>query len=254
MRSPRLLRVARIARVARLAAGLAATVAITATGFVVACGSSSTDDGPAAANDSGMNAIEASAPADGGDRPDDEGDATFTTHADAGCPLKFQGPKIGSMAVSVPRAGTTSVPWTTPEAARTVDNAFAHASLDLDQGSEHLRVTGYGFTIPPAASIKGVVVELKRKGNNQIVDGNIELWLDGMPSSRPKFVASGWPIATGTHHYGQEIDTWGDDLSPALVGRNGFGTEIYALRRVDAGTGPAEADVESLLVTIWYCE
>jgi hypothetical protein len=111
-----------------------------------------------------------------------------------------------------------------------------------------------GSTCPANVTIKGVVVELKRQGANKIVDGNIELWLDGNPSSRPKFVASGWPVAIGTHHYGQEIDTWGDDLTPALVAKPGFGTEIYALRRVDAGTGPVEGAVESLLITIWYCE
>ena len=47
---------------------------------------------------------------------------------------------------------------------------------------------------------------------------------------------------------------FGDDLSPELVAKSGFGTEIYALRRVDAGTGPATGEVESLLTTLWYCE
>ena len=135
-----------------------------------------------------------------------------------------------------------------------MNGAYAHADVDVDQQTELLRVTGYGFNLPASVTIKGVVVELKRQGANKVVDGNIELWLDGMPSSRPKFVASGWPIAIGTHHYGQEVDTWGDDLTPALVGKPGFGTEIWARRREDAGTGPAPADVESLIITIWYCE
>jgi hypothetical protein len=231
--------------------GVLGAVAV-AVAVVVACSSSSAGDG-GSGNDAGNAGSDGGSP-DSGNPGDDDGDAGFTTNADAGCPLEFQGPKSGSVAASVPRAGSTSVAWSDPEKALTVDGMFAHVMLDVDQASEHLRVTGYGFSIPEAASIKGVVVELKRQGNNQIVDGNIELWLDGVPSSRPKYVASGWPVAIGTHHYGQEIDTWGDDLSPELVGRAGFGTEIYALRREDAGTGAVEGDVESLLITIWYCQ
>lgn len=232
---------------------LTAIAGVTMAGFVVACGSSS-DDAPPAGDDGGMALGDARFATDSSEPPDDESDAQFMTHADAGCPLKFQGPKAGTIAESIPRTGSPGVAWTNPGGGRNVDGMYASASLDIGQGSEHLRVTGYGFNIPPTVTVHGVVVELKRKGNNQIVDGNIELWLGGMPSDRPKFVASGWPTNLGTHHYGQEVDTWGNDLPPDLVNRNDFGTELYALRRQDAGTGPVSADVESLLITIWYCE
>lgn len=233
-----------------IAAVLGATAA---AGVVFGCGS---DGGSGIAADDDGGTRDGAADLDSSDPPDhDEGDAPFMSHADAGCPVKYAGPSPGTVATSVPRAGAAgAVAWTTPEGALKVDGQFASAMLDNDQASEHLRVTGYGFALPPSVTIKGVVVQLKRKGQNAIVDGNIELWLDGKPSDRPKFVASGWPTAIGTHHYGQEVDTWGNDLTPELVGRPGFGTEIYATRRVDAGTGPVAAEVESLLITIWYCE
>jgi hypothetical protein len=187
-----------------------------------------------------------------------EGDADggiFMAGNDAGCPVKYAGPNPGTIAESIPRPNATGgIPWQNPRNALTVNGAFAHADLSDNQQSELLRVTGYGFNLPATVTIKGVVVELKRQGANEIVDGNIELWLDGVPSSRPKYVATGWPVAIGTHHYGQEVDTWGDELTPAMVGKPGFGTEIWARRREDAGTGPAPADVESLIITIWYCE
>ena len=225
--------------------------------LAVACGGS--DGGSAAIGDEGGTTTDGGTGGTGGDGGSPaEGDtdgAVFMAGNDAGCPVKYVGPKPGTIAQSIPRPGATGgIPWQTPMNALTVDGAFAHADLDVDQQSELLRVTGYGFDLPPTVTIKGVVVELKRQGANKIVDGNIELWLDGMPSSRPKFVASGWPVAIGTHHYGQEVDTWGDDLTPALVGKPGFGTEIWARRRDDAGTGPVSADVESLLITIWYCD
>lgn len=219
-----------------------------------ACGSDTAGSIPD--GDAGTGGDDGATAGDTSEPPDDEQtDGPFMSHADAGCPLKFAGPNPGTVATSVPRAGAaTSIAWETPENALTVDGLFARAVLDDDQQSEHLRVTGYGFALPANVTIKGVVVQLKRKGENAIVDGNIELWLDGAPSDRPKFMASGWPRAIGTHHYGQEVDTWGNDLTPEIVGKPGFGTEIYAKRRVDAGTGPIAAEVESLLITVWYCD
>jgi hypothetical protein len=238
-------------RALRLVITAAALAGAVTGGFVVACGgtdggSGVTDDGGGSGSDGGG--------VDASPSPDEETDgAPFMAHQDAGCPLKYS-TKPGTVATSVPRAGATGKAWDNTAGALKVDGTYAQDVLTDGEQSELLRVTGYGFAIPAAATIKGVVVELKRQGDNKIVDGNIELWLDGAPSDRPKFVASGWPTKIGTHHYGQEIDTWGNDLSPGLVGRPGFGTEIWAKRREDAGTGPATAAVESLIITIWYCE
>ncbi len=229
------------------AIGLAAA----AFGLAVACGGS--DGGNPVIGEEGGG----SGDGDGGGLPG-EGDTDggiFMAGNDAGCPVKFAGPSPGTIAESIPRPGASGgIAWKNPMNALTANGAYAHADLDLGQQTELLRVTGYGFNLPASVTIKGVVVELKRQGQNEIVDGNIELWLDGTPSSRPKLVASGWPVSIGTHHYGQEVDTWGDSLTPALVGKPAFGTEIWARRRDDAGTGPAPADVESLIITIWYCD
>lgn len=232
---------------------VAALCALGSGGLAVACGGS--DGGTSVIGDDAGSG-EGSAP-DGGGTPA-EGDTDggiFMAGNDAGCPVKLAGPNPGTIAASIPRPNATGgIAWQSPMNALTVNGAFAHADVSNDQQTELLRVTGYGFNLPSTVTIKGVVVELKRQGANQIVDGNIELWLDGAASSRPKFVASGWPVSIGTHHYGQEVDTWGDTLTPAIVGKPGFGTEIWARRRDDAGTGPAPADVESLLITIWYCD
>lgn len=199
---------------------------------------------------------------DAGAVVDDEGGATdevvdggvFMSHADAGCPVKYAGPRAGTIAESVPRAGGPTIAWSEAEGALTVDGRFARATLGDGEQTQLLRVTGYGFDVPSWAKIKGVVVQLKRQGGPLVVDGNIELWLDGKPSSRPKYMSTAWPSAVGTHHYGQEVDTWGDDLTPEMVSRLGFGTEIWAKHKPDAGTGPGTAEVESLIMTVWYCD
>jgi hypothetical protein len=231
----------------------AAIGSVVAGGFAVACGSSDTG---ADGNDD--DAGPGTFGGDSGDPPDDEqpDGGIFMSHADAGCPVKYAGPNPGTIAQSIPRSGvTTGKAWSNPSGGLKVDGQFAEAPLGVGEQTELLRVTGYGFKIPSNVSIKGVVVQLKRQGGTTVVDGNIELWLDGVASDRPKFIASGWPSKIGTHHYGQEVDTWGNDLTPALINQPGFGSEIWAKRREDAGaTGTALADIESLIVTIWYCE
>jgi hypothetical protein len=235
-------------RALRLVVSAAAIAGAVAGGFVVACGGTDSGSG------SGDGGTDGGSAADGSTSPDEATDGgPFMAHQDAGCPLKYS-TKPGTVASSVPRSGAKGKAWDNTAGALKIDGTYAQVVLTDGEQSELLRVTGYGFKIPAAATIKGVVVQLKRQGENKIVDGNIELWLDGAPSDRPKFMASGWPTNIGTHHYGQEIDTWGNDLTPDLVGKPGFGTEIWATRREDAGTGPATAAVESLIITVWYCE
>ncbi len=243
--------------VSRLSLGFAVAgvgaAAIAAGGLTAACG---------ADNAISTAAEVASGSSDGGtpiaivDSPDlPDTDVPYMSHADAGCPVKFVGPKKGTIALSIPRAGAaTPIAWKTPLNALAVDGQFSRAELDIDQESEYLRITGYGFSLPSTVTIKGVVVQLKRQGANAISDGLIALWLDGVPADRPKVLKNPWPKALGTHHYGQEVDTWGNDLTPEILSKPGFGTQLYAKRSADTGTGAIAAEVESLQITVWYCE
>jgi hypothetical protein len=241
-----------LSRGIRLVIAVAAISGAAASVLVVACGGS---DGDAGATDEDGGGGDGGS--DPGDPPEELTEAgIFMSHADAGCPVKYAGPRPGTIAQSIPRTGVTpsGKAWENPSGGLKIDGQYARSALGNGEYTELLRVTGYGFDIPANVSIKGVVVQLKRQGGTRIVDGNIELWLDGVASDRPKFIASGWPTKIGTHHYGQEVDTWGNDLTPALVNKAGFGTEIWAKHREDAGTEPATAEIESLIVTIWYCE
>jgi hypothetical protein len=125
----------------------------------------------------------------------------------------------------------------------------------VGQESELLRITGFGFNVPATARVIGAVVEFQRQASDTgIVDGNIELWLDGKPSDRPKNLTTTWPrLIVGTHHYGQATDTWGNDLTPDLTAKPGFGVEIFAAHPADAGAGPLEARIESMRITLFWC-
>jgi hypothetical protein len=189
--------------------------------------------------------------------PGDSGTHDPLNGVDAGCPVKAIGPRSGGTAASLARPNVTGgLAWGSPSAARSPDGQSATVTLAPDQGSELLRITDFGFTVPSTAKVLGVEVELMRQASDTgIIDGNIELWLDGAASDRPKYLATAWPRTTvGTHHYGQAVDPWGNDLTPELVGRSGFGVEIWARRQEDAGTMPLEARVESMRMTVFYCD
>ncbi len=235
---------ARTSRIGLLFAGLAL---LAAGALGAACGSSS---GVAEASDGAAEG----GPLPASDSSDDPHDPL--NGVDAGCPIKADGPRAGKTATSVPRPGVTGIAWTAPENARDLDGQLARATLALGQSTEHLRITDFGFAIPASATIKGVEVEFKRQaGDTGIGDGNIELWLDGAASDRPKFLATSWPrTIVGTHHYGQAVDTWGNDLTPDVARKPGFGVEIYAIRQEDAGAAAIEARVESMRITVFYCE
>lgn len=235
-------------RICLLCTSATAALLLGVAAIATACESSSTAEGIV---DGGSSEGSVLPRTDGAAKPHDP-----LNGVDAGCPVKSDGPRSGKTAASVPRDGAAGIAWSMPEDARQIDGQLARATLDLGQSTERLRITDFGFSIPASAAIKGVEVEFDRQaGDTGIVDGNIALWLDGTPSDRPKFIATSWPrVIVGKHHYGQAVDTWGDDLTPALVGRPGFGVEIYALRQEDAGTAAIEARVESMRITIFYCE
>ncbi len=170
-----------------------------------------------------------------------------------GCPAIAVGPKTATVVTSVPRQAG-GIPWTDLDNAKTVDDAFAKTMLAAGEESEELRLTGFGFELPPGVVFQGVEVELKRQApDGGIVDGIISLV--GVPNQvgRGKFIATSWPSSiVGTHHYGQATDTWGMDLNPPDVTTPDFGVALWVKR--EAGPDSATALVESIQVRVFYCD
>lgn len=170
-----------------------------------------------------------------------------------GCPAIAVGPKTATVVTSVPRSGG-GIAWTDLDNVKSVDDAFAKTTLAAGEESEELRLTGFGFELPPGVVFQGVEVELKRQApDGGIADGIIALV--GVPNQvgRGKFIATPWPTSiAGTHHYGQATDTWGMDLNPPDVTTPDFGVSLW-VKRAD-GPESATALVESIQVRVFYCE
>uniref|UniRef100_A0A6M3KZZ9 Uncharacterized protein n=1 Tax=viral metagenome TaxID=1070528 RepID=A0A6M3KZZ9_9ZZZZ len=71
------------------------------------------------------------------------------------------GPNSPSTLVSDSTIGTEV--WANPTNASASDNSYATASLAINEISEYLMVTGFGFSLPSDASVTGIYAEVERK-------------------------------------------------------------------------------------------
>lgn len=213
-----------------------------ATSLLAACGAGESTDGGTGA--SGPTPMPSAQP----DPPEQEAG----TYVGPGCDVKTDGPREASVLVSVPRAQGGAA-WETPENARKPDEAFARAALTDHAETDELRLSGFGFQLPEGARVTGYEVQLVRRApDGGVVDGQIKL-VNDQRASRFKYISTPWPSSiVGTHHYGQPIDTWDFELSPAEVNAASFGVTFYAKRDQGAAAG-ATAIVDSIRVKVGYC-
>jgi hypothetical protein len=211
------------------------------------------DAGPSfAGNDAGSSGSSGNPP------PQDSGDPNKPTCATGFKTTGFRPPTASEIQV---RPGGAE--WTDLNNAFAKDGVFAKATLaDGTNETSWLIVSGFGFNIPSTAETWGIEVQFVRQApEGGIVEGRIEALVPNKVG-RYKYIAkmdgsgapANWPSKNlGTHHFGQQIDTWGYDLYPADVNTPNFKIAVYAAR--EAGkTGTLTAIVDSINVAIHYCE
>jgi hypothetical protein len=173
-------------------------------------------------------------------------------------------------ASSVTNNGTTAaddssiggVPWASLNNSLAQDNQYATASLTKNSPnntSHYLKVTGFNFTIPSGATIKGIVVEVDRYGGSgaedghRITDYNIYLVKGGTIGGNNKGSTSTiWPASdTNTYvSYGSSTDLWGLTWTPADISASNFGVVISAQK--GSANDNQTAHVDHVRITVYY--
>lgn len=121
------------------------------------------------------------------------------------------------------------------------DNQYSHSN----GSNEPAVLSGFGFTLPASASIRGIKVDFARTGSGTVTDDAIAL-PKGNPKSNgdvPQGPADG-PYTTAT--YGSATDTWGATWTAAEINASTFSVSIDL-----AGSGEIHGD--GLGVTVYYC-
>lgn len=144
-----------------------------------------------------------------------------------------QGPLIGSTAVNDSSVG--SVSWTNPTNvfSTTWANGSTFVALTTSQESNYIKATNFGFSIPSGATINGIIVNINRYADDNIItDGNVNIVKGGTIGTTNKAKSGNWPIVPVDRDipavYGSSTDLWGETWTSSDINSSNFGFAISA--------------------------
>jgi len=144
-----------------------------------------------------------------------------------------------------------TAPWAMPGNAAASDDAYATVLLRRES-SNYLVVTGFGFTVPPGATIRGITVDVENSASGVgVSDARVRLTRGGtiLPTDHASPVA--WPVGVdGTLTYGSATDLWGATWTAADIDAADFGVAISA--QSTGGGGGDTARIDHVQVRVQY--
>lgn len=150
--------------------------------------------------------------------------------------------------------------WSSPMNATTSDNIYATVARagGVNQETNYLKATNYGFSVPSNAVIRGIEVAVERKGVNSTTDGNdvqdtfIKIVkADGSIGMQNKATTTLiWPTADTVITYGSRIDLWGETWTPTDINDADFGAVISA--NISSPDTIVTASVDVISITVYY--
>lgn len=169
--------------------------------------------------------------------------------------MAAQGPNSPT-AASQNNGNGGSYSWGTITNVYTSDNAYALSSVGPGGISYQVLVTGFGFSIPPTATIDGVEVSIERKktgsGSATINDNLIKLVKNGTVSGNSKSTGATWPTSDTTATFGSSSDLWGNTLTPSDINNSNFGVAIAV--SCFSVKFPATANIDHVTITVTYTD
>lgn len=158
---------------------------------------------------------------------------------------------------NLPTVGTTDaslglLAWANADRITAGDGESASAA-GMPTGSPTVLLIGkgFGFAIPPDATIDGITVEIVRSSiGSRCGDVLVSLLSDGLVDgdNRADFTTV-WPATAAAKAYGGPTDLWGLALTPADVNDPEFGVGVQCVKAI---AGPGGARVDYLSVTVHY--
>lgn len=133
------------------------------------------------------------------------------------------------------------------------NNQYATVALTGTNTSRALYGTDYGFTIPGAAVITGIQVQIERFvsstfGGNSVNDLAVRLIKNNTIQGNNNAVAGDWTTTNTVITYGGATDMWGLTFTPADINSNQFGACISVQNQGSNRT----ASVDYIRITVFY--
>jgi hypothetical protein len=142
--------------------------------------------------------------------------------------------------------------WTDPEYVVSDDSQYATIVL-AGATSNYIKATNFGFSIPAAATINGIVVEVKKIEtpiDGEMFDDVIKLVKGGTVQGNNKSTGASWPTSEQYSSYGGTSDLWGLGWISDDINSSNFGVVVAG-----AGTGSmggVMASVNHIRITVYY--
>lgn len=156
----------------------------------------------------------------------------------------------GTTTTPAARPASTASGWTSSTNIFTSNNGYATNSTAANADGAVLSATGFGFSIPATATIRGVQVTIERKAasSNTLKDAAVYLLKAGAQTGTNHNGSSFWTTSDVNATYGTTSDLWGTTLTPADVNASNFGVKLVA-HNYGASAVVASADYVSITVT-----
>ena len=167
------------------------------------------------------------------------------------------GPQSGSFFSNDISIG--SFAFATPSNAQTSDNnrstATAIAAL-FTGNTNYLNVSGLGFSIPPATTICGIMVEVEKSASGisvlaTVSDNVIQLMKNGTLTGSNYATSTDWTATDAYYTYGGSSDLWGSTWTTADINSANFGVALSAQINGLAFVFPS-ARIDHIRVTVYY--
>ncbi len=156
------------------------------------------------------------------------------------------GPRSPGTCVDI---GGGDIAWESP------GSFVSKAKLDEGKGkpdSNILRCTGFGFSLPPGATIDGIIVTIDGHARNEssVVDLRVRLVKAGVAGATDRSSSAFWPKKQGLLQRGGATDLWGDVWTDADINAANFGMEI-AVRAVP-GSPREDVHLHDITITVFH--
>lgn len=124
--------------------------------------------------------------------------------------------------------------------------------------TEQLRLTGFDFTVPTGATIKGYGINVNRKasqysGDFQVLTETVKLLKGGTLHGSNAGNASHWPVSPGVLQLGSDASKFGTSFVPADVNASDFGLSLSVNVASPEGAF-GSATVLGVELTVYYDE
>lgn len=140
--------------------------------------------------------------------------------------------------------------WANPGNAAVSDDIYASTSIFVSGAlpTHYLKVTNFGFPVPTAATMLGVLAEVQRKALFGLInDNSVKLVKGGVISGTDKATGAGWPTTEAYASYGGSTDLWGLSLTPADINDSGFGIVVASSQIVGD-----QAFIDFIRLTVYF--